>query len=322
MVRVPDDYARNESMRTFLLAFESLMPTREKKEEERAAATDEMGETAADGADIVELTNPRWEHVDDARKEKSPDAASGGDRVSLAVDVKGIPEGAEVVFDIYDTSQSPPQRVATVRGANEGGVARATWDLGDSGGPVKSVVLRLPAGTSEEKSSFTLRGKSGEKTLDLSGAAVRGDIAELQFDGLDPSDVYGLEFGQSDGGDATSLSDKISSAATVPDMGKLAFEAHARSKNTEQREIALEGGGITSLKLSVPVNQGDAGSFTLSDSTEEYSVTTDLPTGGETAEILFDGLDPSRRFTLSAECGGNEPCDLFSDQPLSEVRSV
>jgi hypothetical protein len=57
-----------------------------------------------------------------------------GDTVKLMADVTGVPEGASVTFDIYDTSENPPMVVASAKGKNEKGVAKGEWVVTDTSG--------------------------------------------------------------------------------------------------------------------------------------------------------------------------------------------
>jgi hypothetical protein len=112
----------------------------------------------------VTLTNPRWEHKkkdnggeeDGAENEedskKTEDKAAVGDTIVLMADVKGIPESAPVTFDIYDTSEEPPMVVDSAKGKNEGGVAKAEWEVSDKSGKGEEVKLEFEA-VAKSKSS-------------------------------------------------------------------------------------------------------------------------------------------------------------------------
>lgn len=75
------------------------------------------------------ITNPRWEHVDENRKNNSADTTVVGDVVNLMVDVTGVKDGSRVTFKIFDTSISPPARVGVARGDVEGGIGRGEWKV-------------------------------------------------------------------------------------------------------------------------------------------------------------------------------------------------
>ena len=94
---------------------------------EEAALTDDLEETTGE----VQVTNPRWEHEDTEKAQNSPETAFVGDGIMLLADVQGIPEGAQVTFDIFDTTEEPPLRIDTAKGKNEGGTARASWVVQD-----------------------------------------------------------------------------------------------------------------------------------------------------------------------------------------------
>ena len=105
-----------------------------KKDEESAeemVLTDALAETMADEKKPVTITNSRWEHVDEDKKNNTPDAAAIDDEVYLFVDVTGVPEGSPVTFDIFDVSSDPPLRIATAKGSNQQGTARGTWKVED-----------------------------------------------------------------------------------------------------------------------------------------------------------------------------------------------
>ena len=95
--------------------------------QEEAALTDDIEMITGK----VQVTNSRWEHVDEGKAQSSPDKATVGETIALLVDVTGIPEGASVTFDIFDVSQEPPMRIDTVKGTNSSGTARGTWIIQD-----------------------------------------------------------------------------------------------------------------------------------------------------------------------------------------------
>lgn len=107
----------------------NLKPTQEGSGEE-AALTDEI--VVMTGK--VTVTNPRWEHMDQGKKDNSADKAVFGDTVLLMADIKNFPDGGPVSFDIYDISMSPPQRVDTIKGSNENGVGKGEWVVTDKSG--------------------------------------------------------------------------------------------------------------------------------------------------------------------------------------------
>jgi hypothetical protein len=93
----------------------------------------------------VNLTNPRWEHKDETKKESSPEEVSVDDLIILMADVTGIPESAPVTFDIYDTSEDPPMVVDSAKGKNEGGVAKGEWLVTDKSGKGEDAKLKFEA---------------------------------------------------------------------------------------------------------------------------------------------------------------------------------
>jgi len=81
--------------------------------------------------EMVTITNPRWEHVDEEKNSQSPDMTRIGDEVTLFVDVTGIPENVSVTFDIFDVSTTPPFRIGSASGKNQGGTASGKWTIAD-----------------------------------------------------------------------------------------------------------------------------------------------------------------------------------------------
>jgi hypothetical protein len=117
---------------------------------------------------IVYVTNPRWEHkkLDDDeakgndngkdREEKSEGDASIGDSVILMADIKNCPEGAEVVFDIYDMSVKPPKKIDSTKGKHNSGLGKGEWVVAcrSETGEVPQLAFEVTARsrTSEKKS--------------------------------------------------------------------------------------------------------------------------------------------------------------------------
>jgi hypothetical protein len=97
-------------------------------EDDTPAVTDDFEDVKND----VELNNPRWEHVDSARKNESADSVAPGDTITLMVDCLNLAHGASVEFTLYDTSGNKPRKVASVKGMLSGGLAKAEWLVDDS----------------------------------------------------------------------------------------------------------------------------------------------------------------------------------------------
>ena len=117
-------------------------------EEEAAALTDDLVVTSGK----VNVTNPRWEHVDEDLKTDFPDTACAGDKIRLLADVTGVPEGAPVTFDIFDVSSDPPFRIATEKGKNEKGTACGVWTVDDPDGKSRELKLEFE-GIAKSKAS-------------------------------------------------------------------------------------------------------------------------------------------------------------------------
>lgn len=94
---------------------------------EEAALTDDIEMITGQ----IEITNPRWEPVSETAETGTPESPFMGDTVRLLTDIGNYPEGAPVAFDIYDSTESTPFRIATVRGVNKTGTASVEWVLVD-----------------------------------------------------------------------------------------------------------------------------------------------------------------------------------------------
>jgi hypothetical protein len=101
-------------------------------------AETESEEVLTDDLDVVsgpvDVTNPRWEHKDEAKIESSPETAAFDDTIILMADVTGMPEGSGITFDIYDASEDPPMCVDSAKGVIESGVGKGEWVVTDKSG--------------------------------------------------------------------------------------------------------------------------------------------------------------------------------------------
>ena len=128
-IGIPFDFERNEKIRLWFYAFKGGDrlyggETPYNVDLEGPALTDEM---AGAKKEDVTLSNPRWEHSDEVRKDESAKKAAPGDKITLLVSVSGLPHGAGMEFFIYDISAASPKRIATVDGKNENGTGKAQW---------------------------------------------------------------------------------------------------------------------------------------------------------------------------------------------------
>jgi hypothetical protein len=64
---------------------------------EEAALTDDLEIVSGP----VTVTNPRWEHKDEGKKEDSADKATFGDTIILMADVTGMPESSEKLRKVH-----------------------------------------------------------------------------------------------------------------------------------------------------------------------------------------------------------------------------
>ena len=117
---------------------------------------------------IVYVTNPRWEHkkVGDEsvvdKDEESEGDASIGDTVILMADIKNCPEGAEVVFDIYDMSVNPPKRIDSAKGKHNKGLGKGEWvvtNASNSSGELKFAFEATARSKSSSRSTIPLLQK-------------------------------------------------------------------------------------------------------------------------------------------------------------------
>jgi hypothetical protein len=102
---------------------------------------------------VLTRHNPRWEHKDEAKKERSPKKALFGDTVILMADVTGIPENSPVTLDIFETSGKTPVKVDSVRGKNVGGVAKGEWVVTDKSVKGEDAKLEFQAAAKNKTSS-------------------------------------------------------------------------------------------------------------------------------------------------------------------------
>jgi len=93
----------------------------------------------------IQISNPRWEHKKKDEGDKEPDVASIGDIVILMADIKNCPEGAEVVFDIYDTSVKPPKKVDSAKGKHNNGLGKGEWVVADKENKGEELKLEFEA---------------------------------------------------------------------------------------------------------------------------------------------------------------------------------
>ncbi len=132
-IGIPPEFEKNPKIIAWLNAFHgqaiSLGEVQQEFDTTSPAASDDMVDSEQE--EEIAVTNPQWEHVNEARKEESPDETIEEDTIALSVSISGAPEGAAVTFDIFDTATSPPARVGTVRGKNENGSSTAEWKVED-----------------------------------------------------------------------------------------------------------------------------------------------------------------------------------------------
>ncbi|MDG5817032.1 hypothetical protein QA601_18185 [Chitinispirillales bacterium ANBcel5] len=88
------------------------------------AATDELID---EKKHEYSISNPRWEHVDETKRSKSPDRAKPGDEVRLMVTIEGVPDGAGVDFTVYNSASGEPKVIGQVHGRNEQGEGMVSW---------------------------------------------------------------------------------------------------------------------------------------------------------------------------------------------------
>lgn len=143
-LQYPHDALRNPQLGKMLSTAHYTMhfPFGEDEEPpEEECLTDELEVVSG----LVTVTNPRWEHKksekDKTEVEEGSDKASFGQTIILMADVTGIPEGAGITFDIYDTSQEPPMIVDSAKGKIEKGIGKGEWVVTDKSG--KSEDARL-----------------------------------------------------------------------------------------------------------------------------------------------------------------------------------
>jgi hypothetical protein len=132
MLRIPTFYASDTAMAKWLLAFQNpaplFNPFKKQKKQDDAALTDDMAATSTD----FTIQNARWEHVDESKRTNTPDKAAFGDEVRLLVDISGVPDGAGMRFDLFDTASDRPTRpIASVNGRVASPTTAAQWTVTD-----------------------------------------------------------------------------------------------------------------------------------------------------------------------------------------------
>jgi hypothetical protein len=167
-VHVPLSYQNNPRLIDLVRTkqYEYYIPKAREQAKESAALTDDIEESKK----TISVTNPRWEHTDEKRKEASPEVAAVGDAVMLLVDVKDYPEGAPVTFDIFDASKEPAMRIDTVKGKNEGGTSKVTWTVADPNEKGKELKLEFE-GSARSKSS-------GKAPIDIASDIYRVELVD------------------------------------------------------------------------------------------------------------------------------------------------
>jgi hypothetical protein len=63
----------------------------------------------------------------------------------LIADIKNCPEGAEVVFDIYDMSVKPPKKVDSAKGKHNKGLGKGEWVVADKENKGEELKLEFEA---------------------------------------------------------------------------------------------------------------------------------------------------------------------------------
>ncbi|MBN1760716.1 MAG: Ig-like domain-containing protein [Chitinispirillaceae bacterium] len=188
MVHVPLSYRRDPRLINLLRpkAYDYFIPVAQEMSSEAAALTDAL-ETAPESS--MTVSNPRWEHSDEKRKEKSPAIVVAGDAIALMVDITGYPEGAPVTFDIFDACSDPSMRIDTVKGKNEGGTARITWTVADPNERRKELKLEFE-GSARSKSS-------GKAPIDIATNVYRVELIDEEGNKLEGVKVVFTVAGES-----------------------------------------------------------------------------------------------------------------------------
>lgn len=132
LVRVPIFYHTNAAMSAWLHTYENpnLQRIRPPAQQEQAAVSDAVADPATGP---VNITNPCWEHVDADKRSSRPEKALFGDVVTLKVDITGVPDGAGVRFDLFDTaSDRPTNPVASVKTRKATPTTTSEWTVTDT----------------------------------------------------------------------------------------------------------------------------------------------------------------------------------------------
>jgi outer membrane protein OmpA-like peptidoglycan-associated protein len=79
------------------------------------------------GAAFISLTNLRWEHTTDEKKQESASTALLNDQIRIITDVSGLSDGEIVEFTFYDSKERGGKKICSINGINQGGTAYVDW---------------------------------------------------------------------------------------------------------------------------------------------------------------------------------------------------
>ncbi|MBN1758745.1 MAG: hypothetical protein JW863_10525 [Chitinispirillaceae bacterium] len=311
-VHIPFSYNRDERLINLLRpkVFDYFLPIAQELKEDGAALTDDLETPLSD----ITVTNPRWEHVDDARKEESPAVARIGDTIALFVDVSGYPEGAPVTFDIFDKTRDPAMRIETERGKNEGGTARIEWVVCDPDERGEALKLEFE-GSARSKSSgrapidLKLEAIYRVELKDEDGNVLEGIKVEFTVPGEDPVVVRT---------DANGIAEHQAADPSVDADVRILWEESGEEGATEDAgenesdDTTEETTGTDGSAEAVTVAADEPVTVVAPETQEQVSEETSTEKGFEV--LLVDDRDePLKGIEVQFSVAGEEPVSVVTD---------
>jgi hypothetical protein len=150
VIRIPQFFMANASIRKWLFAYEGLAYLLHKPELAKESKKTEVTDALADEQNRA-LNNPRWEHIDTQRAKDSPDIAAIGDKVRLMASATGFSDGAGVSFDLFDASGGSPEKFDSASGKVDAGRAEAEWTVADPNNAGDKLDLQFEASANDKR---------------------------------------------------------------------------------------------------------------------------------------------------------------------------
>ncbi|MBD3343801.1 MAG: hypothetical protein GF401_01910 [Chitinivibrionales bacterium] len=150
-VRIPLNYMLDPKLRKWFSNQQmDIIEMAEAEEDDSGAPA--VTDRVLDEAAAVSLSNPRWEHRDEQKKQSTPETVVEDDEILLKCDTRGLPENATVSFDIFDISDGSRLRIDTVSGKTENDTVSANWKIQDPNDKGEELKLEFEATARGKKS--------------------------------------------------------------------------------------------------------------------------------------------------------------------------